>query len=206
MKSGKIKLPSNSLEIIDLLKKESEGIFTKEVFEEFEKRAKANDKDVWSAIYQIMRDADSGKLIWALHNKLLSGIFYALSHIGDSQAYRIVINYIKSMDRGIPIGAIELVSGLLPSFSDIDVGELLELANSNDEYKSSFGVIALSKLLVENRLTEEEKLKLESILKNYKNTKHYLDDYVEGTLAYLEDSRTGVSFFETSDLESLISG
>jgi len=165
MKIGGKNFPESSANLIEFLKQESEGLFSKEIFEELEKQVRANDKTAWSAVYQIMRDADSGKLLWALHNKLLSGIFYILSRVGDSQAYRIVINYIKSMDRGIPIGAIELVSGLLPAFKDIDVNELMGLARGNDDYKSSFGIIALSKLAIENRLKEEEQTELENILK-----------------------------------------
>ena len=205
MKIGGKKFPAASGELVEFLKVESEGLFSKEIFDELRKRSKLNDKNSWSAIYQIMRDADSGKLIWALHNRLLSGIFYILSQIGDSQAYRIVINYIKSMDRGIPIGAIELVSGLLPAFKDVDVGELLGLAKGKDEYKSSFGIIALSKLAIENRLSENEKAELENILKTYKNHKHYLNDYVESTLSLLEDLKNGTVIFDQADLDSLIS-
>ncbi len=103
-------------------------------------------------VAQVMREADSGRLSWGYHRVLLSGFVYLLSYVGDSKSYRVLINYVKSLDRPIPIGAMELISDLLPTFPELDIKELFAIVNLSDELKSAFGVMALTKLCFENRL------------------------------------------------------
>ncbi|WP_244242666.1 hypothetical protein [Leptospira bouyouniensis] len=163
------------------------------------KLAANNDKNVWAMIYQIIREADSGRLSWGYHKVLLSGMVYLLAYVGDSKSYRVLVNYVKSLDRTIPIGAMELISDLLPTFPELDIRELFSIASNTDELKSAFGVLALCKLNMENRLSEEEKSSLKTFLTEYKNLKYYLNDTIELTLEQLNET-------DSSDMLSELDG
>ncbi|MDF3820708.1 hypothetical protein P3G55_12395 [Leptospira sp. 96542] len=183
-------LPNATTEAISVLKSEMDEPYWEERLLQLMKLAADNDKNIWTLIYQIMRDADSGRLSWGYHKKILSGVVYILSYVGDSKSYRVLLNYVKSLDRSIPIGAMELISDLLPTFQELDVKELFTIAISPDELKSAFAVMALSKLMYENRLTEDEKLNFKEFLGTYKNYKYYLDDMIESTLEFLNESNS----------------
>ncbi|TGK12055.1 hypothetical protein EHO60_07225 [Leptospira fletcheri] len=183
-------------EFIELLKKESENQnFDHWLDQIAEKAISGNDKAVWSFLYQAVRDADSGRLSWGFHKKFLSGIFHILARIGDSQAYRLLINYVKSLDRTIPIGALELISDLVPTFREIDINEVLSIAANPDPLKSAFGVLALSQLVLENRLPEEKTEETKLFLQSYTNDRYFLDDTVERTLELLESPDSNLLSF-----------
>lgn len=190
-------LPAHSTptELLDFLKKESENPNFDSWLDQLTERANSGDKLVWSFLYQAIREADSGRLSWGFHKKLLSGIFHILSRIGDSQSYRLLINYVKSLDRTIPIGALELISELIPVFAEIDVEEILNIAALSDSFKSAFGVYALAQIVLENRLPEDKYEQVKSFLENYKNQNYFLDDTVERTLEFLEADRTNLLSF-----------
>ncbi|XDD46313.1 hypothetical protein AB3N60_16640 [Leptospira sp. WS39.C2] len=181
-------LPISPLEAIDQLKTEMDLPIWEKRLLELMKLAANNDKNIWALIYQIIREADSGRLSWGYHKVLLSGMVYLLSYVGDSKSYRVLLNYVKSLDRTIPIGAMELISDLLPTFAELDIRELFTIASHTDELKSAFGVLALCKLNMENRLTDEEKSNLKNFLLDYKNLKYYLNDTIELTLEQLNES------------------
>lgn len=186
-------LPSSPSEAIDTLKSETELPIWETRLLDLMKLAAGNDKNTWALIYQVIREADSGRLSWGYHRVLLSGFVYLLSYVGDSKSYRVLINYVKSLDRPIPIGAMELISDLLPTFPELDIKELFAIVNLSDELKSAFGVMALTKLCFENRLTEDEKISLKELLLSYKNNKYYLVDTIESTLELLnEGSETSI--------------
>lgn len=184
-------LPNSPLEAIDLLKSEMDQPIWENRLLELMKLAANNDKNIWAMIYQIIREADSGRLSWGYHKPLLSGIVYLLAYVGDSKSYRVLLNYVKSLDRTIPIGAMELISDLLPTFAELDVRELFSIAKHQDELKSAFGVLALCKLNLENRLTEDEKTNLKTFLSDYRNLKYYLNDTIELTLEQLNETDSG---------------
>ncbi|TGL65638.1 hypothetical protein [Leptospira jelokensis] len=192
-------LPISPLEAIDQLKSEMDQPVWEKRLLDLMKLAANNDKNVWAMIYQIIREADSGRLSWGYHKVLLSGMVYLLSYVGDSKSYRVLVNYVKSLDRTIPIGAMELISDLLPTFAELDIRELFMIAANQDELKSAFGVLALCKLNMENRLTEDEKNNLKSFLSNYKNLKYYLNDTIELTLEQLNET-------DSSDMLSELDG
>ncbi|GBF43600.1 hypothetical protein LPTSP2_29030 [Leptospira ellinghausenii] len=183
-------LPISPLEAIDQLKMEMDQPVWENRLLELMKLAANNDKNVWAMIYQIIREADSGRLSWGYHKVLLSGMVYLLSYVGDSKSYRVLLNYVKSLDRTIPIGAMELISDLLPTFAELDIRELFTIASNQDELKSAFGVLALCKLNMENRLSDDEKTNLKLFLLEYKNLKYYLNDIIELTLEQLNESDT----------------
>lgn len=162
-----------------------------------------NDKNTWAVIYQIMRDADSGKLSWALHKEILSGTIYILTQVGDSKSYRVLINYIKSLDRTIPVGALELISDILPTFSELDADEIITIANQKDEMRSAIGVIALTKLVIENRLTDEQRSHIRDFFGSYTNTKYYLKDLLESTLQIMDDQENGTAIMNEAELQGL---
>ncbi|EQA45984.1 hypothetical protein LEP1GSC050_3790 [Leptospira broomii serovar Hurstbridge str. 5399] len=186
--SKKISLPSASSpnEYLEFLKKEIENPNFENWLDEIAEKAIAGDKTIWSFLYQAIRDADSGRLSWGFHKKLLSGIFHVLARIGDSQAYRLLINYVKSLDRTIPIGALELISDLVPTFREIDVNEILNIAAHPDSLKSAFGVLALSQLVIENRLPTEKTEETKRFLESYRNDNYFLNDIIERTLEFME--------------------
>lgn len=165
------------------------------------KLAADGDKNVWALIYQLVREADSGRLSWGYHKVILSGMVYILSYVGDSKSYRILMNYVKSLDRTIPIGAIELIADMIATFKELDIEEIFQIANHTDELKSAFGVMALTKLALENRLDEDQKARTREFLTTYKNRKYYLDGIVEMTLEYLEEPKE-----ESADLLSQLDG
>ncbi len=117
---------------------------------------------------------------------MLSGVVQILSRVGDSRAYRVIINYVKSLDRQIPIGALELISDLLPSFSEVDLDEILKIAAHQDSLKSAFGILAILQLIVQGKLPTEKVEETKLFLKNYKNYVYYLDSAIEQSLDYLE--------------------
>ncbi|MFB5649075.1 hypothetical protein ACE5IS_00370 [Leptospira wolffii] len=179
-------------ELLDFLRKDSDHPSFDSWLDQLAERASSGDKLVWSFLYQAIREADSGRLSWGFHKKLLSGIFHILSRIGDSQSYRLLVNYVKSLDRTIPIGALELISDLIPVFAEVDVEEILNIAALPDSFKSAFGVYALAQIVLENRLPEEKKEQVRSFLENYRNPNYFLDDTVERTLEYLETDHTNL--------------
>lgn len=183
-------LPNSPLEAIDQLKTEMDQPVWENRLLDLMKLAANNDKNVWAMIYQIIREADSGRLSWGYHKVLLSGMVYLLAYVGDSKSYRVLVNYVKSLDRTIPIGAMELISDLLPTFPELDIRELFSIASNTDELKSAFGVLALCKLNMENRLSEEEKSNLKTFLTEYKNLKYYLNDTIELTLEQLNETNS----------------
>ncbi|MCE9499524.1 MAG: hypothetical protein K8R21_03335 [Leptospira sp.] len=197
------KAPSTPNEYVEYLKKAADAGKLRRPMVELLKKAKSGDKLVWSVIYQLMRDADSGRISWALHNDLLSGIIFLLSEVGDNQSYRILISYIKALHREIPIGALELISGLVPAFSNVDIGELFEMASGTNELKSAFGIMAISSLVIENKLSAKEQEKLLKILDGYKNFKYYLNDQVDLIRTHIEEMKSGDSAFSSSELDSL---
>lgn len=192
-------LPNSPLEAIDQLKTEMDQPIWENRLLDLMKLAANNDKNVWAMIYQIIREADSGRLSWGYHKVLLSGMVYLLAYVGDSKSYRVLVNYVKSLDRTIPIGAMELISDLLPTFPELDIRELFSIASNTDELKSAFGVLALCKLNMENRLSEEEKSNLKTFLTEYKNLKYYLNDTIELTLEQLNET-------DSSDMLSELDG
>ncbi|TGM87391.1 hypothetical protein EHQ99_02530 [Leptospira bouyouniensis] len=192
-------LPNSPLEAIDQLKTEMDQPVWENRLLDLMKLAANNDKNVWAMIYQIIREADSGRLSWGYHKVLLSGMVYLLAYVGDSKSYRVLVNYVKSLDRTIPIGAMELISDLLPTFPELDIRELFSIASNTDELKSAFGVLALCKLNMENRLSEEEKSNLKTFLTEYKNLKYYLNDTIELTLEQLNET-------DSSDMLSELDG
>lgn len=196
---------NSASECIQYLKKIQETKDFKNALDTLTELALKNDKNTWSVIYQIMRDADSGKLSWALHKEILSGTIYILTQVGDSKSYRLLINYIKSLDRTIPIGALELISDMLPVFSELDPDEIIKIASEKDEVRSAAGVITLSKLVIENKLTPEQRQHIRSFLESYTNHKYYLNDIVESTLQIMEDQEKGYGKITGEDLDTLIS-
>ncbi|ABZ95647.1 hypothetical protein EHQ92_02750 [Leptospira biflexa] len=192
-------LPISPLEAIDQLKTEMDQPVWENRLLDLMKLAANNDKNVWAMIYQIIREADSGRLSWGYHKVLLSGMVYLLAYVGDSKSYRVLVNYVKSLDRTIPIGAMELISDLLPTFAELDIRELFSIAANTDELKSAFGVLALCKLNMENRLSDEEKTNLKSFLSDYQNLKYYLNDTIELTLEQLSET-------DSSDMLSELDG
>ena len=192
-------LPISPLEAIDQLKTEMDQPVWENRLLDLMKLAANNDKNVWAMIYQIIREADSGRLSWGYHKVLLSGMVYLLAYVGDSKSYRVLVNYVKSLDRTIPIGAMELISELLPTFAELDIRELFSIAANTDELKSAFGVLALCKLNMENRLSDEEKTNLKSFLSDYQNLKYYLNDTIELTLEQLSET-------DSSDMLSELDG
>ncbi|MCZ8157480.1 MAG: hypothetical protein O9264_15255 [Leptospira sp.] len=187
MPSALSKLPSSPLESIDLLKSEMDSPLWENRLRELMDLAAKGDKNTWALIYQLVREADSGRLSWGFHKVLLSGLVYILSSVGDSKSYRILVNYVKSLDRPIPVGALELIADMLPTFTELDIREIFEIANHGDEFKSAFGVMALTKLTLENRLTESEKASAKEFLSTYKNEKYYLNDIIDTTLEFLSE-------------------
>jgi hypothetical protein len=197
-------LQTNSVsECIQALKKIQGSPEFRDLYEEFFVKAKSGDKNTWSLLYQIMRDADSGKLGWALHRDILASTVSLLTRIGDSQSYRLLINYIKTMDRTVPVGALELISDLLPTFEELDPEEILKIASQKDDIRSAIGLIVLSKLVIENRLDEKERARLKILLQDYKNHKYYLSDIVESTLQFLEAQEKGSGLLESEDLDKI---
>jgi hypothetical protein len=197
-------LNTNSvMECIQELKKIQETKEFKPALDLITELAIGNDKNVWSVIYQIMRDADSGKLSWALHKEILSGSLFILTQVGDSKSYRLIINYIKSLDRTIPVGALELISDILPTFQELDADEIIKIASQKDDIRSAIGIIALSKLVIENRLTELQRKQINDFLLTYKNEKYYLKDVVESTLQIMEDQDKGTGILGEEDLNQL---
>jgi hypothetical protein len=180
-------LPSSPIESIEILKTEMDLPIWETRLSELMKLAAKSDKNTWSLIYQLVREADSGRLSWGYHKNILSGLVYILSHVGDSKSYRILVNYVKSLDRPIPIGALELIADMLPTFEELDMSEIFQIAAHSDELKSAFGVMALTKLTLENRLNPEEKDRTKQFLTSYKNEKYYLNDIIENTLEYLSE-------------------
>ncbi|GBF51486.1 hypothetical protein LPTSP4_30240 [Leptospira ryugenii] len=180
-------LPSSPTEAIDVLKAEMYSPLWEARLLDLMKLAEKSDKNTWALIYQLVREADSGRLTWGYHKPILSGLVYLLSYLGDSKSYRILVNYIKSLDRPIPIGALELISDLLPTFPELDVKEIFEIAKNSNELKSAFGVMALCKFTFENRLNDSEKDALKEFLSTYKNYSYYLTDLIESTLEYLAE-------------------
>ncbi|WP_036086825.1 hypothetical protein [Leptospira weilii] len=176
----------NPIELMEFLSKEIENPSFDEWLSELANKAIENDKFVWSFLYQVMRDADSGRLSWGYHKKLLSGVFQILSRVGDSRAYRVIINYVKSLDHQIPIGALELIADLLPSFAEVDLDEILKIATNQDSLKSAFGILALFQLIVQGKIPLEKTETTKEFLKNYKNYVYYLDSVVEQSLDYLK--------------------
>ncbi|EMY79213.1 hypothetical protein LEP1GSC060_3654 [Leptospira weilii serovar Ranarum str. ICFT] len=176
----------NPIELMEFLSKEMDHPSFDEWLSELADKAIQNDKFVWSFLYQVMRDADSGRLSWGYHKRLLSGVVQIFSRVGDSRAYRAIINYVKSLDRQIPIGALELITDLLPSFSEVDLDEILKIAAHQDSLKSAFGVLALFQLIVQGKISPEKVEETKEFLKNYKNYVYYLDSAVEQSLDYLE--------------------
>jgi|JI8StandDraft_1071087.scaffolds.fasta_scaffold17007_3 hypothetical protein len=190
-------------ECIVELKKIQETREFKPVLDAMSELAIANDKNTWSVIYQVMRDADSGRLSWALHKEILSGFIYILTEVGDSKSYRLLINYIKSLDRTIPLGAIELISDLLPTFQELDADEIIKIASQKDEIRSAIGIIAISRLIIENRLETEQKKTIVEYLQNYTNSKYYMKDIIESILQIIEDQERGTAILPESELNSL---
>ncbi len=197
-----VSLPSSPLESIEILKSEMDLPIWETRLLELMKLASKGDKNTWALIYQLVREADSGRLSWGYHKVILSGLVYVLSYVGDSKSYRILVNYVKSLDRPIPIGALELISDMLPTFPELDMREIFEIAKHTDELKSAFGIMALTKLTLENRLTEEEKAKTKEFLQTYKNHKYYLSDIIETTLEFLSEEDHSTTDF-LNDLEGL---
>lgn len=195
-------LPSSPLESIEILKSEMDLPIWETRLVEMMKLASKGDKNTWTLIYQLVREADSGRLSWGYHKVILSGLIYLLSYVGDSKSYRILVNYVKNLDRPIPIGALELISDMLPTFPELDIKEIFDIAAHNDELKSAFGVMALTKLALENRLTEGEKQKTKEFLSAYKNQKYFLSDIIETTLEFLSEDDHSPSDF-LSELEGL---
>lgn len=191
---------SSVAECIQALKKVQETKDFKPALDSLTELALKNDKNTWSVIYQIMRDLDSGKLSWALHKEILAGAIYILTQVGDSKSYRLLINYIKNLDRTIPVGALDLISDILPTFQEMDAGEILEIASQRNEIRSGIGIIALSKLVIENRLTDEQRSKVKEFLKGYTNHKYYLNDIIESTLQIMEDQEKGTALIGESEL------
>lgn len=187
----------NPTELEEFLSKEMENPAFDEWLTELADKAIENDKFVWSFLYQAMRDADSGRLSWGYHKRLLSGVVQILSRVGDSRAYRAIINYVKSLDRQIPIGALELITDLLPSFSEVDADEILKIAATPDPLKSAFGVLALFQLIVQDKIPADRVEEAKTFLKSYKNYAYYLESVVEQSLDHLEkDDSNILTFFE----------
>ena len=195
-------LPSSPLEAIEVLKSEMDSPLWETRLLDLMKLAAKNDKNTWALIYQLVREADSGRLSWGYHKIILSGLVYLLSYVGDSKSYRILVNYVKSLDRPIPIGALELISDMLPTFPELDMKEIFDIARNSDELKSAFGVMALTKLALESRLSEEEKSQTREFLSTYKNYKYYLQDIIETTLEFLSEEDHSPSDF-LNDLEGM---
>jgi len=195
-------LPSSPLEAIEVLKSEMDSPLWETRLLDLMKLAAKNDKNTWALIYQLVREADSGRLSWGYHKIILSGLVYLLSYVGDSKSYRILVNYVKSLDRPIPIGALELISDMLPTFPELDMKEIFDIAKNSDELKSAFGVMALTKLALESRLSEEEKSQTREFLSTYKNHKYYLQDIIETTLEFLSEEDHSPSDF-LNDLEGM---
>ncbi|AOP35875.1 hypothetical protein A0128_03375 [Leptospira tipperaryensis] len=187
----------NPTELEEFLSKEMENPAFDEWLTELADKAIENDKFVWSFLYQVMRDADSGRLSWGYHKRLLSGVVQILSRVGDSRAYRAIINYVKSLDRQIPIGALELITDLLPSFAEVDADEIIKIASLSDPLKSAFGILALFQLIVQDKLPADRVEEAKAFLKGYKNYAYYLESVVEQALDHLEtDDSNILTFFE----------
>jgi hypothetical protein len=202
--SSPFPLNTNSVsEFLQELKKIQETKDFKPTLDRMTELAIANDKNIWSVIYQIMREADSGKLSWALHKEILSGTLYILTQVGDSKSYRLIINYIKSLDRTIPVGALELISEILPSFQELDAEEIIKIASQKDDIRSAIGIIAISKLIIENRLTKQQRKHIQEYLLSYKNEKYYLKDVVESSLQMMEDQDKGSGILGEDELNEL---
>jgi len=195
---------SSATECIQALKKIQDTKDFKPALDKLTELALQNDKNTWSVIYQIMRDADSGKLSWALHKEILSGTIYILTQVSDSKSYRLLINYIKSLDRTIPVGALELIADILPTFTEMDPDEIITIASQKDDIRSAVGVIALSRLVIENKLSDEQRKTIRDYFHSYTNSKYYLTDVVESTLQIMDDQDKG-STITGEDLDSLIS-
>ncbi|MBM9577801.1 hypothetical protein JWG45_11635 [Leptospira sp. 201903070] len=187
----------NPTELVEFLSKEMENPAFDEWLSELADKAIENDKFVWSFLYQVMRDADSGRLSWGYHKRFLSGVVQILSRVGDSRAYRAIINYVKSLDRQIPIGALELITDLLPSFAEVDADEILKIASLSDPLKSAFGILALFQLIVQDKLPADRVEEVKNFLKNYKNYAYYLESVIEQAQDHLEkDDSNILTFFE----------
>lgn len=156
-------------------------------------------------IYQVIREADAGRLSWGYHKELLCGIFFMLSRIGDSKSYRIVINYGKSLDRPIPLGAIKFIASQLSSFQDLEIRELLDLAKDKSHIKSAFGVVCLSVLLIENKLSPEELEEFQGIIDFYLNSVYFMDNYIESIKEHIEDMKEGSLSMNMDELDDLFS-
>ncbi|WCL49428.1 hypothetical protein [Leptospira sp. GIMC2001] len=192
-------------ECLTELKKIQETKEFKSVIDLMTDLAISNDKNTWSVIYQIMRDADSGRLSWALHKEILSSTISILTKVGDSKSYRLIINYIKTLDKNIPFGAIELISDLLPTFAEMDPEEIIKIASQKDEIRSAIGIIALSKLAIENKLSSEQKVTIRNVFSDNNNQRFYMKDIIESTLHIMEDQEKGASFLQGEDLEKIFS-
>ncbi|WP_167882401.1 hypothetical protein [Leptospira sarikeiensis] len=182
-------------ELMDFLRKESDNPNFDLWLDELAERAKSGDKLIWSFLYQAIREADSGRLSWGFHKRLLSGIFHVLSRIGDSQSYRLFINYVKSLDRTIPIGALELIGDLIPTFKEVDIDEIISISSLNDPFKSAFGIYALAQVVLEDRIPEDKVEQVKAFLRDYHNPSYFLDHMVERTLEFLERDNSDILAF-----------
>lgn len=198
----------NVHEFIKYLKEQQETSFFKYLLDEMIEEARASSGSVtWSVIYQIIRESDSGRMSWGLHKQLLSGVFYILSEVADSKSYRIVISYIKNLDRDIPLGAIKLIAGRIAAYgSEVNIDEIYKLAQSSNDTKSAFGIIAISTLLIENKLDAGQMDEFQKILKGYKNYKHYIQNYIDSIQDYIEESREGALTLDMGSFDDIFAG
>ncbi|WP_167882293.1 hypothetical protein [Leptospira langatensis] len=197
MSKKPLSLPSiqTPTQLMDFLRKESDNPNFDSWLDELAERATDGDKLVWSFLYQAIREADTGRLSWGFHKRLLSGVFHMLARIGDSQSYRLLINYVKSLDRTIPIGALELISDLIPTFTEVDMDEIMNIASLSDPFKSAFGIYAIAQIALEGRIPEDKIDQVRSFLQDYRNTSYFLDHTVERTLEFLDTDNSSILSF-----------
>lgn len=117
--------------------------------------------------------------IWNEKTNLVVGIFYVLIDIGNEKAYAIVKWYIQNFKEDTPNGAIELLSTLIPSFSNIKSEEFFGYLKSENKALSALGFLTLFNISMERKLNHEEEKQLYEISKTYTNDRYYTEHIVD---------------------------
>lgn len=166
-------------EYLNLLADVDGSFHFQNLLQDLKEKALEDEKAIWFLFKSIVGDLIKDSNIWNEKTNLVVGIFYLLADVGNEKSYSIIKWYIHNFKDDTPNGAIELLSTLIPSFPKINPEEYFMYLKSENKALSALGFFTLFNLSMENKLNNEQDVRLFKISKTYTNDRYYAEHIVD---------------------------
>lgn len=157
--------------------KEAEGSYAfRLLMLDFKEKALNDEIAVWFLFKSIIKECIESPDYFETNPSAIVSTFYILNDIDNEKSFALLKWFIQNCNENTPNGAIELLSTLITSFSNLDFKEFHTYSKSQNQAISGIGYLTIYNLFMEGRLSKEEAEKVLEISKNYNNNRYHISD------------------------------